>query len=380
MRRVRRPAFFVLVILSAALAGLAVSEARRDTTPPKLYIEAPPRAEVGSLTQVLITADEPVTYHVRYGTFDATKVTQDWNVSLTAEAGAQPIDIVATDGAGNRTDVQQTLAGVAAPVPEVRAERQLTAGDPLGVRVRWPADSAHVTKVAVAFDGKDERLLREPDGARAIVPVPLATAPGAYTLSVSVTDEFGITHRDTRSIAVLPLKGVVEMIHLPPKVLATDTPAAWAAEQKALAGAFAKSTSRPQWTGPFETPIRGAESAGFGSARRYAPGGPVSYHTGLDLAAPEGTPIHATNDGTVVLARELPISGNIVAIDHGDGVVSLYFHQSKILVHDGESVKRGEVIGLVGTTGLSTGPHLHWEMRVDGVPTNPLAWAGHTFP
>jgi len=106
----------------------------------------------------------------------------------------------------------------------------------------------------------------------------------------------------------------------------------------------------------------------------------VSHHSGLDLASPEGTPIHATNDGTVVLARELPISGNVVAIDHGDGVVSLYFHQSKILVHDGESVKRGDIIGRVGTTGLSTGPHLHWEMRVDGVPTNPLAWVGHTFP
>ena len=380
MRRLRRPAFILLVVLSAALAGLAVSEARRDTTPPKLYIEAPPRAEVGSATQVLITADEPVTYRVRYGSFDATKVTQDWNVALTAEAGAQPVDIVATDGAGNRTDVQATIDGVAAPVPEVRSEAQLTAGDPLGVRVSWPADSAHVTKVQVSFDGKDERLVRGSDGARAIVPVPLATAPGAHTLAVSVTDEFGITHRDTRSIAVTPLKGAVETIHLPPKVLAADTPTAWAEEQQALATAFAQGAPRPRWTAAFETPIQGAESAGFGSARRYAAGGPVSYHTGLDLAAPEGTPIHATNDGTVVLARELPISGNIVAIDHGDGVVSLYFHQSKILVHDGESVKRGDVVGLVGTTGLSTGPHLHWEMRVDGVPTNPLAWVGHTFP
>lgn len=380
MRRLRRPAFIVLVVLSAALAGLAVSEARRDTTPPKLYVDAPPRAEVGSVTQVLVTADEPVTYHVRYGTFDATKVTQDWNVSLTAEAGAQPIEIVATDGAGNRTDVQYTLDGVAGPVPDVRAERQLTAGDPLGVRVRWAAHSAHVTNVSVSFDGKDERLLLGTDGARAIVPVPLATVPGAYTLSVRLTDEFGITHRDTQNVAVLPLKGAVETIHLPPKVLASDTPQAWAKEQQALAGASAKSAPRPLWTDPFEMPVRGAESAGFGSARRYAPGGPVSYHTGLDLAAPEGTPIHATNDGTVVLARELPISGNVVAIDHGGGVVSLYFHQSKILVHDGESVKRGDVIGLVGTTGLSTGPHLHWEMRVDGVPTNPVAWAGHTFP
>ncbi len=380
MRRLRRPAFILLVILSAALAGLAVSEARRDTTPPKLYIEAPQRAESGVGTQVLITADEPVTYHVRYGSFDGTKVTQDWNVSLTAEAGSNPVYIVATDAAGNSTDQQATIDGVAPPVPQVSSERQLTAGDPLGVRVTWPTDSAHVTQVQVSFAGKSEPLLSGADGARAIVPVPLATAAGAYTLAVSVTDEFGITHRDTRTIAVLPLKSAVETIDLPPKVLAADTPQAWATEQQVLATTFAQSAPQPRWTGPFEIPIKGVESAGFGSARRYAPGGPVSYHTGLDLAAPEGTPIHAANDGTVLLARELPISGNVVAIDHGDGVVSLYFHQSKILVHEGESVKRGEIIGLVGTTGLSTGPHLHWEMRVNGVPTNPLAWVGHAFP
>ncbi len=380
MRRLRRPAFILLMVLSAALAGLAVSEARRDTTPPKLYIEAPAKAEVGTDAKVFVSANEPVTYKVRYGTFDGRKVTQDWHVALATLAGPQTVDIVATDGSGNTTEATRVIDGLAAPVPQVHAEGQLTAGDPLGVRVQWPADAATVTDVSVSFDGTSEPLLRTTDGARAIVPVPLATPPGAYTLAVSVTDEFGITHRDTRSVAVGALPGKVEMIHLPPKVAATDTAEAWAQEQKAFAAAFAKGAPRPAWKAPFEMPIKGVDSAGFGSARRYAPGGPVSRHTGLDLAAAEGTPIHAANDGTVVLARKLPISGNTVAIDHGDGVVSLYFHQSKILVHDGEAVTRGEVIGQVGSTGLSTGPHLHWEMRVNGVPTNPLAWVGHVFP
>ena len=380
MRKFRRPAFILLVVLSAALAGLAVSEARRDTTPPKLYIEAPPRAEAGSQANVLITANEPVTYQVRYGTFDQSKVTQDWNVPLTAMIGSNAVDIVATDGSGNTTDTQVVIDGVAAPAPRVQTESQRTAGDPLGVHVTWQADAAAVTGVSVTFDGKPQRLIRGPDDARAIVPIALSTAPGSYLLKVSVTDEFGITHTDTRSIAVGPLSGKVVLIDLPPKVLATDTPEAWAQERQALAQVFAQAAPKPAWQAPFEIPIKGVESAGFGQARRYVPGGPVSYHTGLDLAAPEGTPIHAANDGTVVMARKLPISGNIVAIDHGDGVFSLYFHQSKILVHDGEQVKRGEVIGLVGTTGLSTGPHLHWEMRVDGIPTNPLAWVGRRYP
>jgi murein DD-endopeptidase MepM/ murein hydrolase activator NlpD len=380
MRRLRRPAFILLVVLSAALAGLAVSEARRDTTPPKLYIEAPARAEVGSQADVLITANEPVTYHVRYGGLDQSKVTQNWNVPLTALAGSNAVDIVATDGSGNTTDNQVLIDGVAAPVPQLQTEAERTAGDPLGVHVSWPADAATVTAVSVTFDGKPQRIIQGADDVRSIVPIPLSTAPGSYPLVVSVTDEFGITHTDTRSIAVGPLSQKVALIHLPPKVLATDTPEAWAQEQQALDAAFAQGAPKPEWQAPFEIPVKGVESAGFGSARRYVPGGPVSYHTGIDLAVPEGTPIHAANDGTVVMARKLPISGNIVAIDHGDGVFSLYFHQSKILVHDGEQVKRGQVIGLVGSTGLSTGPHLHWQMDVDGVPTNPLAWVGRRYP
>lgn len=380
MRRFRRPAFILLVVLSAALAGLAASEARRDTTPPKLYVEAPARAEVGTDAKLFVSANEPVTYRVRYGAFDASKVTQDWHLALATRAGATPVDIVATDGAGNTTDTTTVIDGVAAPDPQVAAQRELMAGDPLAVHVSWPTVAARVTAVTVRFDGKDERLLRSSDGARAIVPVPLSTAPGAYTLAVSVTDEFGFHHHATQSVAVTALPGKIELIHLSPQVAATDTPEAWAQDQKALQAAFAESGPTPDWSAPFEIPIKGVESAGFGSARRYAPGGPVSRHTGLDLAAPEGTPIHASNDGVVLLARKLPISGNTVAIDHGDGIVSLYFHQSKILVQVGQAVTRGEVIGLVGTTGLSTGPHLHWEMRVDGVPTNPLAWVGQVFP
>lgn len=380
MRRYRRLALILLVVLSAALAGLAASEARRDTTPPKLYVEAPPRVEAGTDAKVVITANEPVTYQVRYGSFDQSKVSYNWTVQLTAEPGVHTVDIVATDAAGNTTDQQVEIDGVPAPDPVVQSVRQLTAGDPLGVKVSWAPDSARVTSVSVTFAGKREPVFDETDGARSIVPVSMSAKPGAYVLAVSVTDEFGITHSQTRSVAVTPLKGPVVLIELPPKVLASDTPQAWDAEEQALSAIFAKGTPTPEWTKPFEIPVHGVESAGFGQARRFVPGGPVSYHTGVDLAVPMGTPIHAANAGTVVMARHLPISGNIVAIDHGGGVFSLYFHQSKILVTVGQKVTRGEVIGLAGTTGLSSGPHLHWEMRVDGVPTNPLAWVGHTFP
>lgn len=387
MRRYRRPAVILLVVLSAALAGLAVSEARRDTTPPQLYIQAPGRVEAGTSAELLITADEPVTYQVRYGAFGESKVTQDWKLMLTAVAGQVPVDIKATDGAGNSTDEQAVIDGVPAPTPQVTSLGQVHGGDPLGVAIAWPQDSAAVTGVTVTFDGAPARVIRQagglPEGqvgAEAIAPVPLGTPPGAYTLKVTVADEFGLQHVATRSIEVAEPKQPVEFIHLKPSVLAQATTENAAIEQRAFDDAFGTTGPTPDWQGPFEMPMKAVKSAGFGSARRYAVGGPVSYHTGLDLAAEAGAPIHAVNDGVVAIAEELPISGNVVAIDHGAGVFSLYFHQSKILVHVGERVTRGQVIGLVGTTGLSTGPHLHWEMRIDGVPTNPLAWVGHRYP
>jgi len=98
------------------------------------------------------------------------------------------------------------------------------------------------------------------------------------------------------------------------------------------------------------------------------------YHTGQDIAVPQGTPVRAPAAGVVLLAEPLHVRGNAVVIDHGAGVTSNYWHLSRIAVRKGQQVKRGDVIGWVGTTGLSTGAHLHWEIRVYGVPVNPVPW------
>jgi len=94
-------------------------------------------------------------------------------------------------------------------------------------------------------------------------------------------------------------------------------------------------------------------------------------HAGGDMGAPSGTPIHAAADGTVVVASERGGYGLAVVIDHGDSLATLYAHQSALAVSAGDVVKRGDVIGWVGSTGLSTGPHLHLETRIKGMPVNP---------
>ena len=115
------------------------------------------------------------------------------------------------------------------------------------------------------------------------------------------------------------------------------------------------------------TPISGRITSRFGAVENVRSGS----HTGLDIAASAGTPIHATADGTVTYASSMGTYGNLVKISHGNGVETYYAHCSKILVSVGQTVSAGDTIALVGSTGNSTGPHLHLEIRINGSPINP---------
>ena len=106
--------------------------------------------------------------------------------------------------------------------------------------------------------------------------------------------------------------------------------------------------------------------------------GIAGFHPGIDFGAKMGTPILAAGDGTVVFAGEESGYGNYTCIDHGHHVATCYGHQSALLVQVGDQVKRGQVIGLVGTTGYSTGPHLHFEVRLSGSPVDPMPWLTDT--
>lgn len=127
------------------------------------------------------------------------------------------------------------------------------------------------------------------------------------------------------------------------------------------------------WSGRFVRPVEGRLTSGFGM--RVHPIFKVrKMHTGIDIAAPAGTPIRAAEGGVVVEAGYIRGYGYTVIIDHGGGVATLYAHCSALLVAAGQEVKRGQVIARVGSTGYSTGPHLHFEVRVNGEPVNPLSY------
>jgi murein DD-endopeptidase MepM/ murein hydrolase activator NlpD len=229
---------------------------------------------------------------------------------------------------------------------------------------------------ALAFAGEEGRYW-------ALAGIDALTPPGAYPVALEAVEvERGdrLTLQETLTVT----KGTFPRVNIavPASKQALLDPGLAAAEREQVNAAFAGRSDVQLWRGTFGLPLAGElrVTAPFGQRRSYA-GGPVtSYHSGEDLGADTGTPVMATMTGTVALAERLQVRGNAVIIDHGLGVFSAFWHLSEIRVTAGEVVTPGQVIGLVGNTGLSTGPHLHWEMEVRGVPVDPRQWTAETFP
>jgi len=210
---------------------------------------------------------------------------------------------------------------------------------------------------------------------RALVGIHPLAPPGPYMLSLRAV-------QGDKSVSVGNMVQVaegdfaVQYLSFTPDKAALLEPSLLAAEAKRLRELTSVVTLPGLWHGRFGVPLAGAPgiSAPFGARRSYDGGPPTDYHSGVDYVADEGTPVLCPAHGRVVLAEALTVRGNAVVIDHGRGVMSGYWHLSRIDVVVGQKVSPGDQLGLVGNTGLSTGPHLHWEVRVMGVHVDPLQW------
>ena len=142
-------------------------------------------------------------------------------------------------------------------------------------------------------------------------------------------------------------------------------------EKKEIRRIFASSSDARQWFGDFIKPMASETTSPFGTQRLFN-NQHRSYHRGTDFRAKVGTPVYASNSGVVRMAKNLFYSGNLVIVDHGMNIFTLYAHLSKIQVNQGQIIARGQQIGLSGATGRVSGPHLHWGVKVNGVYVDPL--------
>lgn len=249
----------------------------------------------------------------------------------------------------------------------------ITANQGNAVRLTFP-DESGVKSVEMDWQKKKVPFVHLQDMWITVIGVDLDVKPGEYTTDVTFKMQDGRVDKRETLIKVQPtkfptteLKVEDRYVELSPRDLARAT-----REAKETNAIFAKITSEILWKDPFTVPIPGEKGSNFGH-RRIFNGEPRAPHSGADLHAKTGTPVHATNRGRVVLAKNLFFTGNTVILDHGLGIYSLYAHLSRIDVKPGMIMKNGQVIGLSGATGRVTGPHLHWGMKIQGARVNPYS-------
>lgn len=248
-----------------------------------------------------------------------------------------------------------------------------TASQGSAVRLTLP-NEPRLKSVRVIWQGKEVPAFRVAGTWTTIVGVDLDAKPGAHEAESILTSDDGRVEKRKIVIDVRAKKFPTTPLKVDDRFVELNKADLDRAghESKETDAIYMRITTDIVPEEPFTVPIPGVAGRNFGE-RRIFNGEPRAPHSGADLRARSGTPVHATNRGRVALAKNLFFTGNTVIVDHGLGIYSLYAHLSRIDVKSGEAVKNGQVVGLVGATGRVTAPHLHWGMRVQGARVDPFS-------
>jgi murein DD-endopeptidase MepM/ murein hydrolase activator NlpD len=222
---------------------------------------------------------------------------------------------------------------------------------------------------AARLHGRTITLFPQQDGpALGLMPVPTLEEPGKYQLDF--LDESGAVLHSTE-IEVEDAYYRREDITIAPSISKLKP----SPGEQATVSKFRETVSSERyWKEPFEAPLPGCVTSPFGSTRLHNGKLTGDFHAGVDQRGAAGTPIHPITAGVVKIVQKWNLRGGTVAIDHGQGVETIYLHMSAFQAKVGQQVGTGDVIGYVGETGRATGPHLHWTIYVNGVPVNPGQW------
>ena len=246
---------------------------------------------------------------------------------------------------------------------------------PQGNAVLVIADAPGAGSAAIAWEGEAYAMSAEAERFFGFIGIDALTPAGPRQLSIAVSAPNG--DQLLRQETVLDVQAVdwpVDDIQIDGPNQALLAPEVLEADLNTRGPHQRFATPQRHWSGIFDPPNDGGITAGYGELRSFN-GGPVAeYHSGIDFAGPNGAPIVAPGGGVISWAGQTDRRGNGMIIDHGAGVFTGYYHLSELLKASGDVVERGVPIARMGSTGLATGPHLHWEVVVRGVTVNPIPW------
>jgi murein DD-endopeptidase MepM/ murein hydrolase activator NlpD len=246
------------------------------------------------------------------------------------------------------------------------------------VSVRLRSGRAFGTAYAV-LDGRRCPFFRAAGSWRALVPIPATFRAGPATVGVEIRRGRG-RQRIAVPLEIAAREYAERTVALPDLKLALLLQPSVVRDGRQLQLVLRTISPERYWRGSFSPPVSGAAAEGYGVRVSYPGASPVEatmdaihgeYHRGLDYDVPVGTVVQAPAAGTVLLAAPLTLSGQTVALDHGHGVISVFFHLSQIDVRPGDRIEARAPIGLSGESGLAVRPHLHWAVYVLGVAVDP---------
>jgi len=229
-------------------------------------------------------------------------------------------------------------------------------------------------RAACSWRGRSYPFLGDAPGYSVILPVPAGARPGSYRATVYWKYSDGRAGTIKRSVEVRPRRFGVQRLRLSRSQERQYSAPETEREYELIGSALDLVSPERHWRGSFILPVQGRISTQYGLERWV--NGRFSYrHRGVDIAAPEGTAVAAAADGVVSLADDsFQLHGQTVVVDHGHGVSTLYLHLSRIEVSPGERVAQGQTIGRVGSSGVATGPHLHFAVYAYHEAVDPLFW------
>lgn len=230
--------------------------------------------------------------------------------------------------------------------------------------------------VSVTLDGQPLDTFWSGQGYLALFSFDFGEPPGDHTIAIQVDNPAtGTTEGQTFTVTVNQFTYPREQVALPARLIPLLDSTLNEAELAKLDAVYSARTTLATWDWPFGLPVPGGVvTSRFGGNRTYNGGMFNANHTGMDFRRALGESVYATAGGRVAVAEFYDVRGNVIIIDHGHGVFSQYAHLSEFYVQPGQFVQKGQLIGAAGATGRSNGPHLHFEIIINGAPVDPLHW------